>query len=349
MLTLSRVSCQKVTNMLSERKKKILCAVVDSYIDKAEPVSSKDIQEEYLTECSSATIRNELSTLESMGYLVQPHVSAGRVPSEKAFRFYVNELLTQSDLTSAEAELIEQYFTHKISTLEDVMTAVTKIISELTHYTSVVVKEDTSDTITAIKLLDLSNGKLLVVIVTDSRVLKDGMVDLPDDFDENMIAQAQRWLNKIFCGKHVSEFINFNYPFALVNDEFSQYNALFKKIIDVLKKVSLLNGMDVEMYGENKIFEHDVEHAQKFLTQMEDKVQIAEILTDDGGVSGSVTVKIGSEEHAPEGCAVVTTRVNLGDNVSSAIGVIGPVRMNYKKVLSVLDKISAILIDLVGK
>ncbi|MCH5159951.1 MAG: heat-inducible transcription repressor HrcA [Clostridiales bacterium] len=334
--------------MLSERKKKILCAVVDSYIDKAEPVSSKDIQQDYLTDCSSATIRNELSTLESMGYLVQPHVSAGRIPSEKAFRFYVNELLSESDLTSAEAELIEQYFARKIGSIEDVMTAVTRILSELTHYTSVVVKEDMSDTITAIKLLDLSNGKLLVVIVTDSRVLKDGMVDLPDDFDENMIAQAQRWLNKIFCGKHVSEFINFNYPFALVNDEFSQYNSLFKKIIDVLKKVSLLNGMDVEMYGENKIFEHDVVNAQKFLTQMEDKVQIAEILTDDGGADGSVTVKIGSAEHAPEGCAVVTTRVNLGDNVSSAIGVIGPVRMNYKKVLSVLDKISSILIDLVG-
>ena len=334
--------------MLSERKKKILCAVVDSYIDKAEPVSSKDIQEEYLTDCSSATIRNELSTLESMGYLVQPHVSAGRIPSEKAFRFYVNELMSQSDVTTAEAELIEQYFAHKIGSIEEVITAVTKILSELTHYTSVAVKEDMSDTITAIKLLDLSNGKLLVVIVTDSRVLKDGMVDLPDDFDAHMIEQAQRWLNKIFCGKHVSEFINFNYPFALVNEEFSKYNALFKKIIDVLKKVSLQNGMDVEMYGENKIFEHDVVNAQKFLTQIEDKVQIAEILTDDGGADGSVTVKIGSEEHAPEGCAVVTTRVNLGDNVSSAIGVIGPVRMNYKKVLSVLDKISSILIDLVG-
>ena len=334
--------------MLSDRKKKILCAVVDSYIETATPVASKDIQQDYLSECSSATIRNELSTLESMGYLIQPHVSAGRIPSEKAFRFYVNELMYESNLTGKEAELIEQYFNRKINTLEDVMTEVTRIIAEITNYTSVVVKEDMSDTITAIKLLDLDNGKMLVVIVTDSRVLKDGMVDLPDEFDDNMIAQAQRWLNKIFCGKHVSEFINFNYPFALVNDEFSQYNALFKKIIDVLKKVSLLNGMDVEMYGENKIFEHDVEHAQKFLTQMEDKAQIAGILTNDGGANGSVTVKIGSEENAPEGCAVVTTRVNLGDNVSSAIGVIGPVRMNYKKVLSVLDKISAILIDLVG-
>ena len=338
--------------MLSDRKKKILCAVVDSYIDTATPVASKDIQEEYLSECSSATIRNELSTLESMGYLIQPHVSAGRIPSEKAFRFYVNELMTQSNLTDREAELIEQYFNRKISSLEDVMTEVTRIIAEITNYTSVVVKEDMSDTITAIKLLDLSNGKMLVVIVTDSRVLKDGMVDLPDDFDENMIAQAQRWLNKIFCGKHVSEFINFNYPFALVNDEFAQYNALFKKIIDVLKKVSLLNGMDVEMYGESKILEHteytDVTHAKKFLAEMQNKEKIAEILTNDGGADGSVTVKIGSEENAPEGCAVVTTRVSLGENVSGSIGVIGPVRMNYKKVLAVLDKISEIIIDYVS-
>ena len=338
--------------MLSDRKKKILCAVVDSYIDKATPIASKDIQEEYLSECSSATIRNELSTLESMGYLIQPHVSAGRIPSEKAFRFYVNELMYESNLTGKEAELIEQYFNHKINSLEDVMTEVTKILAEITNYTSVVVKEDMSDTITAIKLLDLSNGKMLVVIVTDSRVLKDGMVDIPDDFDENMIVQAQRWLNKIFCGKHVREFINFNYPFALVNDEFAQYNALFKKIIDVLKKVSLANGMDVEMYGESKILEHteytDVTHAKKFLNEMQNKEKIAEILTNDGGADGSVTVKIGSEENAPEGCAVVTTRVSLGENVSGSIGVIGPVRMNYKKVLSVLDKISEIIIEYVG-
>ena len=338
--------------MLSDRKKKILCAVVDSYIDKATPIASKDIQEEYLSECSSATIRNELSTLESMGYLIQPHVSAGRIPSEKAFRFYVNELMYESNLTGKEAELIEQYFNRKINSLEDVMTEVTRLIAEITNYTSVVVKEDMSDTITAIKLLDLDNGKMLVVIVTDSRVLKDGMVDLPDGFDEHMIEQAQRWLNKIFCGKHVSEFINFNYPFALVNDEFAQYNALFKKIIDVLKKVSLANGMDVEMYGESKILEHteytDVTHAKKFLAEMQNKEKIAEILTNDGGADGSVTVKIGSDENAPEGCAVVTTRVSLGENVSGSIGVIGPVRMNYKKVLSVLDKISEIIIEYVG-
>lgn len=339
--------------MLSERKKKILCAVVDSYIDKASPISSKDIQQEYLCECSSATIRNELSALESMGYLIQPHVSAGRVPSEKAFRFYVNELMVSNNLTLAEAEQIENYFNRKINSLEEVITAVTKVISDVTNYTAVVVKADMSDTITAIKLLDLSNGKMLVVIVTDSRVLKDGIIDLPDEFDERSIAQAQHWLNKLFVGKHVSEFINFDYPLSLVNDEISQFNVLFKKIIDVLKKQSLANGMDVEMYGESKILEHseyaDVTNARKFMSEMENKDKVAEMLTDDGGENGSVTIKIGSGDNAPEGCSVVTTRVSLGENVSGSIGVIGPVRMDYRKVLSVLDKISQIVIDLINR
>lgn len=335
--------------MLSDRKKKILCAVVDGYVEKSSPISSKEIQENYLPECSSATIRNELSALESMGYLIQPHVSAGRVPSEKAFRFYVDQLASTEPLTSDEIEVIQKYFSQKISSMEDIITAVTHIISDVTNYTSVVVKSDMSDKIIAIRLVDLSNGKLLAVIVTDSRVLKDGIVDIPEDFSEQVLAQTERWLNNLFVGKHVSEFVNFEYPYTLINSQFEKYNAVFKKIIDVLKKVSLENGMDVETYGENKIFQHNeyakVGAAEKFFEQLDQKQQLAKLFTDDGGQNGSVTIKIGAEDNAPEGCSVVTARVPLGDNISGSIGVIGPVRMNYKKVLCVLDKLSALIID----
>lgn len=339
--------------MLSDRKKKILCAVVDSYIDRATPISSNDIQQNYLAECSSATIRNELSALESMGYLIQPHVSAGRIPSEKAFRFYVDELSSTSPLTSEDFRIIQQYFGRRLSGMEEVVSSAAQAISDITNYTSVVVKSDMSDCIVAIRLVDLYNGKMLAVIVTDSRVLKDGIVEIPDDFTEALLAEVERWLTKVFVGKHVSEFINFNYPFALVNERFQQYNAVFRKIIDVLKKVSLENGMDMETYGENKIFQHseysNVESAKKFLQQMECKTQIAQLFTDDGGENGAVTIKIGSADNAPEGCAVVTTRVALGDNVSGSIGVIGPVRMNYKKVLCVLDKVSRLITEITEK
>jgi heat-inducible transcriptional repressor len=209
-----------------------------------------------------------------------------------------------------------------------------------------------ADKITAIKLLDLSNGQMLVVIVTETRVLKDGMVDIPDEFDELMLLQAQAWLNRLFLGKHISQFLNFTYPYTLTNDQF-KLNSLFKKIIDVLKKQSLANGMDVTVCGEHNIFQHseysDVNNVQKFLSEVGSKDKMAQVFTDDGGQDGFVTIKIGSSENAPEGCSVVTSRVALGQNIAGSIGVIGPVRMNYKKVLAVLDKISNIIIDMMGK
>lgn len=338
--------------MLSLRKKKILSAVVDGYIEKASPVSSKEIQKNCLQDCSSATIRNELSALESMGYLIQPHVSAGRIPSEKAFRFYVNELTYENCLTDEETSFIENKLLRKHDSLDDVIKQITDVVSQITNYTSVVVKADMADKITAIKLLDLSNGQMLVVIVTETRVLKDGMVDIPDEFDELMLLQAQAWLNRLFVGKHISQFLNFTYPYTLTNDQF-KLNSLFKKIIDVLRKQSLANGMDVTICGEHNIFQHseysDVANVQKFLSEVGSKDKMAQVFTDDGGQDGFVTIKIGSSENAPEGCSVVTSRVALGANIAGSIGVIGPVRMNYKKVLAVLDKISNIIIDMMGK
>ena len=211
-----------------------------------------------------------------------------------------------------------------------------------------------SATITAIRLVNLLNGKMLVVIVTDSRVMKDGMVDIPEDFTEPMVAQAEHWLNRIFVGKHVSDFVNFDYPYALATGDFQPYNAVFKKIIDVLKRVSLQNGMEVTMSGENNIFRHteyadSSKNAQKFLSEMEQKTKIAELFTDDGGRLGSVTVKIGATDHAIDGCSVVTTRVALGNNVSGSIGVVGPMRMDYKKVLGVLEHVGGILSEILGE
>ncbi|MCM1043151.1 MAG: heat-inducible transcriptional repressor HrcA [Corallococcus sp.] len=334
--------------MLSDRKKKILCAVVDGYIETAQPISSRDIQQRCLQDCSSATIRNELSALESMGYLVQPHVSAGRVPSQKAFRMYVDELMAEDPLTPADVEIIDRYFSQKLSGVEDVVANVAKVISDVTNYTSVVVKEDLSDCITSIRLVDIGGGRVLVVIVTDTRLLKDAVIDLPDDFTSNMLKMSENWLNNIFVGKHVSQFLNFNYPYALVNKEFEQFNSLFKKIIDVLKQVSLANGMDVIYDGKNKIFEHseysDMDNAKNFLATLDHKEKIVEMFTEDS--ENKLTIKIGTEDKMPDGCSMVSAKINLGDNVLGNVGVIGPVRMNYKKVVSVLDKISNMIADL---
>lgn len=305
--------------MLSDRKKKILCAVVDSYIDRATPISSNDIQQNYLAECSSATIRNELSALESMGYLIQPHVSAGRIPSEKAFRFYVDELSSTSPLTGEDFRIIQQYFGRRLSGMEEVVSSAARAISDITNYTSVVVKSDMSDRIRQyvrgfVQRQNVGGNSYRFPSAERRHSGNSRRFHRSTSFRSGTLAKQS------VCGKARFEFINFNYPFALVNERFQQYNAVFRKIIDVLKKVSLENGMDMETYGENKIFQHseysNVESAKKFLQQMECKTQIAQLFTDDGGENGAVTIKIGSVDNAPEGCAVVTTRVALGDNVS---------------------------------
>ena len=183
-----------------------------------------------------------------------------------------------------------------------------------------------------------------------SRLLKDAVIDLPQNFTSEMLVQAENWLNKIFVGRHISDFINFRYPYALVNSQFEQFNALFKKIIDVLKKVSLANGMDVVTEGSNNIFNHteykDVNNARCFLSTLEHKDELARIFTDTD--DDNLAIKIGSEDSVPEGCSVVSAKINLGENVSGNFGVIGPVRMNYSKVVAVLDRISELLTDMLN-
>lgn len=336
--------------MLSDRKKKILCAVVDGYIDTAQPISSKEILEHYNLDCSSATIRNELSTLESMGYLVQPYVSAGRVPSQRAFRLYVDELMTDDPLTPQDVDIIDSYFERKIDSVEDMVERVAKAVSDITNYTAVVVKEDLSDCITNIRLVDLANGKLLVIIVTDTRVLKDGIIDLPDDFNQDMIEASEQWLNRIFVGKHVSQFLNFEYPMSLINTQFDKLNVLFKKIIDVLKQVSIANGMEIATSGHDKIFEHqeysDRDHAKSFMATLEQREKLVDIFCDEHCQSGT-SIKIGNNDNMPEGTSAVSAKITLGDNIVGNIGVIGPMRMNYKKVVSVLDRVGQILDDII--
>ena len=205
--------------ILSERKRKILLAVVEDYIQDAAPVSSKDIQEKYLPDCSSATIRNELSALESMGYLVQPHVSSGRIPSEKAFRLYVDELMETEPLTGAETALIDRYFesyADRMGSVEGVVANVAKLISDITNYTSVAVKSFAkSECIKSITVLPISDDSALVVIVTDTQVLKDNVIRT-ENLDDKSASKASEWLNRMFAGKSLDELKNRQGPMEIV-------------------------------------------------------------------------------------------------------------------------------------
>ncbi|MEG2086112.1 MAG: heat-inducible transcriptional repressor HrcA [Clostridia bacterium] len=333
--------------MLSDRKRKILKAVVDDYIESAEPVSSKNICDKYLTDCSPATVRNELSALESMGYLVQPHVSAGRIPSQKAFRMYVDELMTVKPLSNEEIEVIDKYFQQRAGNVEELVMNVAKIISDITNYTSVVVKnKGEEEYIRRVTVVELNEKSALVVIVTDNSVLKDSIIDLPIDLDENGIKTANNWLNRVFCGKKVSEISNIDVIMSDISIDFALYRELYKKIVEILKKCNE-GGQEITTSGSSKILDYpeynDIDKAKDFLTKLETKSDLMEIFDTSKG-DFEMVIKIGQEQNnMPEGCSMVSAKINVKDKMVGSAGVIGPIRMDYKKIVSVLEHIGQLI------
>lgn len=333
---------------LSDRKRKILKAVVDDYITDAQPVSSKDICERHLSDCSAATVRNELSALESMGYLVQPHVSAGRIPSEKAFRLYVDELMESAPLSEEELEEIDNVFRSKVNGVEDVVKSVAAVISELTNYTSVIISgADTESVIRKVTVVSLSGTSALVIVVTDADVLKDSIIDLPKDMDEKSVSTANDWLNKKFVGKKLSEIAENSNLTTEIGAEFDVFRALYKRVVDIVRKVNR-GRRDVLTAGSGKILDYpeysDIDKAKNFLEKIEKQEELAEMF-DSGEEDIEFTVKIGKEDDSqlPDGCSVVSAKINVKDKTLGSAGVIGPVRMDYGRVISILEHIGELL------
>ncbi|MDY4186564.1 MAG: heat-inducible transcriptional repressor HrcA, partial [Candidatus Borkfalkiaceae bacterium] len=218
---------------LSERKKEILRIAVDNYIDTAVPVSSKIIAEQYSDNISSATIRSEMSALEELGYLEQPHTSAGRVPSNEAYKLYVSELMVKDKLTAKELDYIKQIFLEKTDDLESVIKNAAKIISDLTSYTSLAIApHDGDEKITKIKLFRYKPDTALVIIVTENKLLKDNYINLPEKISDENLEEANRLLSKVFEGKTLGECCNLDID---LSGEFESYKSMFVMVVDALK------------------------------------------------------------------------------------------------------------------
>ena len=189
---------------LTERKKKVLQALIDRYITSVEPISSGDIQKKYLPDVSPATIRSELSHLEEMGYLIKPHISAGRVPSSKAYRYYVENFISDEDI---DLEQLRKNISQNYDSVVEIVRNGAKIVSDVTNYTSMLMIAN-SDTLTIkdIKLLDMYDGSALVLIITDSGVIKDKEIKLPK-IEDNYVEVANGLLAKSFAGKTLSQIL----------------------------------------------------------------------------------------------------------------------------------------------
>lgn len=328
---------------ISERKKKILQAVVDSYICECEPVSSSTIKNKYLPDVSSATIRSELATLEDMGYLVQPHISSGRIPSSLAYRYYVDNLMDMENISSEDIDGLENMFNDKFKGVEDIVKNTAKVISDVTNYTSVIVLNPLSAVVNEIKLVDLGDGTALVIIKTNSGIIRDQLIEIPEDSEECNLNSATKLLNEIFAGKTLKEIQESD---TLVDERIDEFRGLFESVINVLRKYQEESKDKVYLEGRNKIFDYpeyeDVENVRNFMTVIDSNDKLHDLIDGDEDIEFSI--KIGREDGEDlSNMAVVTAKYSINGREVGHAGVIGPERMDYKKVLKVLNQISSTL------
>ena len=328
---------------LTERKKKVLQALVDGYITSVEPISSGDIQAKYLANVSTATIRSELSHLEEMGYLIKPHVSAGRVPSSKAYRYYV-ENFVEDDII--DLEQLRNNISKKYDSVVEIVKDSAKIVSDVTNYTSMLMIAN-SDTLTIkdIKLLDMFDGKALVLIITDSGVIKDKEINLPK-IEDNYVEVANGFLSKTFAGKTLSQIVNSQVD---LDAELKDFKQIFEKVIDLLSEYKKSRDGQLFVEGTDKIFDYpeskNYDNIKNFMTIVGNKDKLKNLMKDVGDIE--VSIKIGAEDgEGLDNMALVSAKYHIKGKEVGQLGVIGPERMDYKKVLGVLKQLGKIIDNL---
>ncbi len=336
---------------MDERKLKILQAIIDDYILTGIPVGSRTISKKYDMGLSSATIRNEMSDLEELGYLDQPHVSAGRIPSAKAYRLYVDSLMRTGQIQDDSLETVSRHFTGRVSQMEDVIDHAASVISSLTRYTAVVLPpKGKLPRFRTLQLVPVSRDTALVVIVTDAGIVRDSTIRIPGEMDSDTLYAISRALTEELQGHTLSEACEI-LPGMI--RRMQENEDLLRGLYGMLsEKKDAPRRTHVAIGGTSNMLSYpeysDVEKARGFLSLMETRDKLASIIAGNGEMA--FTVRIGPETGVPEmaDCSIVTATYSAGNGQTGTIGVIGPTRMQYSRVFSILNMMGHQLTDLFG-
>ena len=334
---------------MDARKERILRAIIDDYVLTAMPVGSRTISRKYETNLSSATIRNEMSDLEELGYLAQPHVSAGRVPSNKAYRLYVDQLLGRNQMDEDLAA--RQYFSQRVRQMEDVITSAAQAISEITRYTAVVMMPKQLELrVSCLQLVPMPRGNALLVIVTDTGAIQDTVIKVSEQLDGDALYAISRSLTERLAGRTLQEVQEMLGAYARMMGSDARVLEGIASLAAQMEKQSATDTLTVG--GSHNILNYpeysDVEKARSFLSVLEEKNRLLSLLSQS---ESAFTVRIGPETGIDEmmDCSVVTASYQVGAGHRGAIGFIGPTRMPYEKVLSALSTIGNALTEMLGE
>jgi len=333
---------------LTERQKLILKAIVDDYIATAIPVGSRTLSRKYIESLSSATIRNEMADMEELGYLMQPHTSAGRIPSPLAYRLYVNHLLDKGEqLSDADINRVRFFVNQHFSEMEDVIAQAARVVSDMTQYTAIVMAPQLRrTTLKSIHLIPVTSTSAMVVIVTDAAVVKDSIIPISEGLDADDLHSISKIITQRFAGYALSD-IDVNWAEGL-RQQIHANQKMFTGLMSALSN-SLVqpDARDLAMEGAANMFHYpeyqDPERAKSFLTLLQTRDRLYRLLSTRTKWEFTITIGDENADLDLKDCSVVTAAYQVGNRPMGSLGVIGPTRMDYRRVVGVLGHIGAVL------
>lgn len=337
---------------LDDRKTRILEAIIQNYFESGEPVGSRTISKDEALNVSSATIRNEMSDLEEMGYIVQPHTSSGRIPTDKGYRFYVNRLMEKQndEMTEFKELMIE-----RVDRTELLLKQLAKILAANTNYATMVSAPHMGrNRIKFIQLSQMSDNKVVAVIVLEGDIVKNKMIPVTEAIDNENLLRLNILLNSSLNGM-VLENINLGLMSKL-KEQAGVHSEIVSQVLDSLAEVlSEMDDMEIYTSGATNIFKYpelsDSERASELISTLEEKQQLTSLLAQgEDAQSGAIQVYIGDETPVQnmKDCSVVTATYELEEGLQGTIGIIGPKRMDYERVVNTLQTLMKQL-DLIYK
>lgn len=331
---------------LTPRKIQILRAIVEAHISHGEPVGSKYIAESKALACSSATIRNEMAELENMGYLVQPHTSAGRIPSELGYRIYVEALVQQYSSTKSEIEAINERLKYKLTEMDEILSEASRLAASFTDYTGIAFKSGARKArVTKFNSVHLSPTDFLLVMSFDGDMVKPKTVHLPCSITEQMVSRFTELLNIYLVNLTADEIAM---PLILkIETLMGSGGAIVHPTIKAIyEAMSELDSTDVRLDGITKLLQYpeysDVSKLRSLLDVLEEKEKLLDVIESHTTKDDGLQIYIGNENDgdAMKDTTLIFRNITVGGN-QFAVGVIGPRRMNYTKVIGMLNQLAS--------
>ena len=324
--------------MITNRQKEILKEIVEEYIKSAKPVSSNHICKKL--KCSSATIRNEMVRLEELHYLEKNHFASGRIPSEEGYKYYVDNLMAPKDMTGEDMLKLQTIFRNNSLDLNDTIKKSIEVVSEITNYTAIVLGSSSRENrLKKVEVVPIENNKILSIVITDRGVIQHKMLSLPDRVSNEDVKKTVELINKLVVGtpiNEVSEKLEYEVK-PIIRDYVNQYEALYNTFYDAFHEFTTERN-SAYFGGRNNMLKqpefNSIDKVKEILGKFEDVDSISKMKEEDNGIN----IYVGSETELMDDVSVIKTKYNV-DGQEGTIAIIGPKRMEYGRVVALLDYI----------